>query len=111
MQRSGHEHWMAALLEKMLIFLFQFSLIVLGLYVLGNFQKFLDRSQNILLQTLIVSTLLGGILSFYWMVYQIFTWFILRRFRIGKFFACVSLFVFNMAILIIFKFFVSWFQI
>ena len=75
MARSGHDHWMAALLEKSLVFLFQFSLIVLGLYVLGNFQKFLDLSQNILLQSLIVSSLLGGILSLYSMLYQIVSWF------------------------------------
>ncbi len=111
MTRSGHDHWMAALLEKSLVFLFQFSLIVLGLYVLGNFQKFLDLSQNILLQTLIISSLLGGIISLYWMLFQIGTWFIMKRVYIMKFIYCLLLLLFNSAVLLVFKFFVSWFQI
>ncbi len=111
MARSGHDHWMAALLEKSLVFLFQFSLIVLGLYVLGNFQKFLDLSQNILLQSLIVSSLLGGILSLYSMLYQIVSWFMFKRVHIMKVIYCLLLLLFNSAVLVLFKFFVSWFQI
>jgi len=111
MARSGHDHWMAALLEKSLVFLFQFSLIVLGLYVLGNFQNFLDLSQNILLQTLIISSLLGGILSLYLMLYQIASWFMVKRVHIMKFICSLLLLLFNSAVLVLFKFFISWFQI
>ncbi len=108
---KGGLHWSADLLEKSLVFLFQFSLIVLALFILGNFQEFLDRSQDILLQTLIFSSLLGGILSIYWLIYQLVSWFVLKRLYILKLITCVLLLLFNSAILLIFKFFVSWFQI
>ena len=111
MAKGGLGHWSAVLLEKSLVFLFQFSLIVLALFILGNFQEFLDQSQDILLQTLVFSSLLGGILSFYWLIYQLVSWLVLKRLYILKLISCVLLLLFNSAILVIFKFFVSWFQI
>jgi hypothetical protein len=104
-------HWIVSLIEKILFFLFQFSLILLVLYGLGNFQEFLDRSQDLILQALTINTILGAILSIYWILHHIFAWVLTRNFRLTRFMQVAILLLYNAALLVILKFFISWFQI
>jgi hypothetical protein len=99
------------IIEKILNFLFVFSLFLLVLYILGNFQVFLDRTQKMLLKTLMVSTLMGGILSIYSLGYYFLLTIWIRKFIVGRFLLYLLIFIFNSTVLVLLKFFTSWFQI
>ena len=67
------DHWIISLIERCIGFLFLFSIILLGLYLLGNFQDFLDRNQQLLLKSIEYCCLLGGIISLYFLIYRFFS--------------------------------------
>ena len=48
--------------------LFFFTIFVLGLYFLGNYQEFLDSSQNLLLRVLKTVSLLTALVSLYYLL-------------------------------------------
>jgi len=98
-------------LEKVRNFLFVFSILLLVLYILGNLQNFLDRSQIVLLKVLMVATLIGGILSLYSFLYRMIFGALHGRFSFGRIFSCILIFLFNASVLIVLKFFSAWFQI
>jgi hypothetical protein len=60
-----------AIVENLYRGLFFFTLVVLGLYVLGNLQSFMDPTQIMLLDIVRVSSLTGVILGLYSLTYRI----------------------------------------
>lgn len=68
------------LLESLSAFFFIFSLIILGLYLLGNFQEFLDETQRFLLSALRICGLLCALTGVYYTVSLV-----LWMFRRGRF--------------------------
>ncbi|RKX73188.1 MAG: hypothetical protein DRP87_19335 [Spirochaetes bacterium] len=51
-------YWLPGFISKICIYLFFFNLLVLILFLLGNFQEFLDSTQVLLLEILKISALL-----------------------------------------------------
>ena len=97
-------------IEKCIHFLFAFSLFLLALYLLGNFQSFLDRSQTLILKTLEWATVIGGILCLYRLGYQMVSWIWLKSFKISKLIAYLSLLSINAGILLSLKLVTAWFR-
>ena len=107
-QWSGH--WLLMLLEKSIHFLVTFSLFLLGMYLLGNYQSFLDSSQAMILGALEICVLVGAILSCYRLLWQFFSWIWLRYFKITSLLLYSCIFAVNAAILIALKFITTWFK-
>jgi hypothetical protein len=91
----------------MAAFCFVLSQLVLALYLLGNFQEFLDATQ-ILLLSLLRPTLLAGILSA-----LVFAAVCLAagRLRAGRLILCFLSAVYCTALLLVTGFLSAWFQI
>ena len=91
------------------MFFFIFSLLLFLLYLLGNFQDFLDSTQIFLIQLLKVS-LLAEI--FVGLLYLLMV-FLLRRQRrfLGKVILCSLSVVTSFVLLLAFSFLTAWFQL
>ncbi len=98
------------LIEKCIHFLFAFSLFLLALYLLGNFQSFLDSTQIFILSVLEWTTIIGGILCLYRLGYQLISWVWLKRFKISRLIAYVFILAINAGILITLKLLTAWFR-
>ena len=99
------------LIEKCIHLLFAFSLFLLALYLLGNFQSFLDRTQTLILSVLEWTTIIGGILCLYRLGYQLISWVWLKRFKISRLIAYVFILAINAGILITLKLLTAWFRV
>lgn len=99
------------LIERTIVFLFQFSVLLLVLYAVGNFQEFLDQSQTYLVRGLTVSTALGVVLSLYMTVYQLFAGFVVKGEAKVRVLLFMMLFLFNAAVLTALQFFSAWFHL
>lgn len=60
------------------VFSFLASLIVLGLFLVGNYQEFLDSSQFMLLDILSVTSIVCGITGLYYLI-ALTVWMVRRR--------------------------------
>ena len=100
---------MVILIERIAVFLFQFSLLILVLYGVGSFQEFLDRSQTYLLHALIASTLLGGILCIYMIIYLIVAAFVIGIESKSRVLLFTGLLLFNAAVFAALRLFSAWF--
>jgi len=91
------------------VFFFIFSLLLFLLYLLGNFQEFLDSTQIFLIQLLKVSLLAE---VFVGLLYLLMV-FLLRRQRrfIGKVILCSLSVVTSFMLLLAFSFLTAWFQL
>ncbi len=91
------------------MFFFIFSLLLFLLYLLGNFQEFLDSTQIFLIQLLKVSLLAE---VFVGLLYLLMV-FLLRRQRrfIGKVILCSLSVVTSFMLLLAFSFLTAWFQL
>lgn len=91
------------------MFFFIFSLLLFLLYLLGNFQEFLDSTQIFLIQLLKVSLLAE---VFVGLLYLLMV-FLLRRQRrfIGKVILCSLSVVTSFLLLLAFSFLTAWFQL
>jgi len=91
------------------VFFFIFSLLLFLLYLLGNFQEFLDSTQIFLIQLLKVSLLAE---VFVGLLYLLMV-FLLRRQRrfIGKVILCSLSVVTSFLLLLAFSFLTAWFQL
>jgi hypothetical protein len=92
---------------RMAVFCFVQSALALVLYLLGNFQEFLDATQ-ILLLTLLRLTLLAGILSA--LTYAAVS-FAVRRPRAGRLVLCFLSIAYSGALLLVTGFLSAWFQL
>ena len=97
-------YWLAG---RAAVFCFVLSLLVLALYLLGNFQEFLDATQ-ILLLTLLRLALLAGILSA--LTYAAVS-FAVGRPRASRLILCFLSVAYNAALLLVTGFLSAWFQL
>ena len=111
MRTFRQQSWPFFLIEKGAKFFFFFSMILVGLYLLGSFQEFLDESQVMLLRGLEFTTLLGALLSLYGIIIFFYSGLRWGHFRIGKVLLYFFLFVMNGGLLILIRFFSAWFRI
>jgi len=94
---------------RSLVFFFTVSLLLLGTYLLGNFQDFLDTSQLFLLKSLEISLLIEVVLSLFYIIFILF-----RTIKTGKLgllrliLAFLSL-SFCFALILALKFLSAWF--
>jgi hypothetical protein len=97
------------LVARAVIFFFLFSLLLFLLYLLGNFQEFLDSTQVFLLQLLKVSLLAE---VFVGLLYIILVFFLRRQRRLYvKLILCSLSVVFCYLLLLAFSFLSAWFQL
>ena len=91
------------------MFFFIFSLLLFLLYLLGNFQEFLDSTQIFLIQLLKVSLLAEVFVG----LLYLFMVFLLRRQRrfLGKVILCCLSIVISFVSLLAFSFMTAWFQL
>jgi len=99
-------YWLVA---RTVVFFFIFSLLLFLLYLLGNFQEFLDSTQIFLVQLLKVSLLAE---VFVGLLYLLMV-FMLRRQRrfLGKVILCSLSVVVSFVLLLAFSFLTAWFQL
>jgi hypothetical protein len=99
-------YWLVA---RTVVFFFIFSLILFLLYLLGNFQDFLDATQIFLIQLLKVSLLAEVFAGLLYLVMV----FVLRRQRrfLGKVILCALSMLTSFVGLLAFSFLTAWFQL
>jgi hypothetical protein len=99
-------YWLVA---RTVVFFFIFSLLLFLLYLLGNFQEFLDSTQIFLIQLLKISLLAE---VFVGLLYLLMV-FLLRRQRryLGKVILCSLSVVASFVLLLAFSFLTAWFQL
>lgn len=95
--------------SRAVVFFFIFSLLLFMLYLLGNFQDFLDATQILLLQLLKASLLSEVFLG---VLYIVLVFFLRRQRRhLRCLILCSLSVVFCYALLLAFSFLSAWFQI
>ena len=99
-------YWLVA---RVVVFFFIFALLLFLLYLLGNFQEFLDSTQIFLIQLLKVSLLAE---VFFGLLYLLLV-FMMRRQRrlLGKLILCFLSIVGCFVLLLAFSFLSAWFQL
>lgn len=97
-------YWLAG---RAAVFCFALSQLALALYLLGNFQEFLDFTQ-VLLLVLLRLALLAGILSA--LTYAVVS-FVVGRPRAGRLVLCFLSVAYSAALLLVTGFLSSWFQL
>ncbi len=97
-------YWLAG---RTAVFCFLLSLLTLALYLLGNFQEFLDSTQ-VLLLILLRLALIAGILSA--LTYAVVS-LVVGRPRAGRLILCFLSVVYSAALLLVTGFLSAWFQL
>lgn len=67
-QKNDSTLWLASATGKLSVFFFLSSLLLFGMYLLGNFQEFLDSTQTMLLTAVRIVSFLSGISGLYYAV-------------------------------------------
>jgi hypothetical protein len=98
MIRESSEHWILWLTERVGRLLTLFSLILLGLYLLGNFQDFLEQTQRALLRGLEYCCLVGGLAGLYSVVYHVGLLIARRRPALGRLLVSLLMVVYDFGI-------------
>jgi hypothetical protein len=96
-------------MARAVVFFFIFSLLLFLLYLLGNFQEFLDSTQIFLIKLLKFSLLAEVFIGFLYVLLV----FLLQRQRryLGKLILCSLSIVSSFALLLAFSFLSAWLQI
>jgi hypothetical protein len=99
-------YWLVA---RTVVFFFIFSLLLFLLYLLGNFQEFLDSTQIFLIQLLKISLLAEVFAGLLYLVMV----FMLRRQRrfLGKVILCSLSVLASFVLLLAFSFLTAWLQL
>ncbi len=97
-------YWLAA---RTAVFCFVLSQLALALYLLGNFQEFLDSTQ-VLLLALLRLTLIAGILAA--LVFAVVS-IVVGRPRAGRLILCFLSIVYSGALLLVTGFLSAWLQL
>jgi len=99
-------YWLVA---RTVVFFFIFSLLLFLLYLLGNFQEFLDSTQIFLIQMLKVSLLAE---VFVGLLYLLMVFWLRRQRRfLGKVILCSLSVLASFVLLLAFSFLTAWFQL
>ena len=102
--------WLFSFIGRLTIFLAAFSLLLLFLYISGNYQDFLASSQVFILNILKTMTLLGAIFSIYYLILLFFLAIVRKQVFIARFvFTIVSL-TFTVILFGTLSFLFSWFR-
>ena len=97
-------YWLSA---RAGVFCLVLSQLALALYLLGNFQEFLDSTQALLL-VLLRLTLIAGLLSA--LTFAVVS-FLVRRPRVGRLILCFLSIVYGGALLLVTGFLSAWLQL
>lgn len=68
MNHRSRDLWLPSTLRRVCLFLFFFSLLVLSLFLLGNFQNFLDSTQTMLLGIFETTSLLYVVAALFYII-------------------------------------------
>ncbi len=105
------EEFLCRLLGKGALFFFLLSLLVLGTYLLGNFQDFLDGSQLFLLRGLEVTLLLEVVCGALYLGALLLQAAARRRFRVLRFSLAALALAVGSVLLLGLKFLSAWIQL
>jgi len=94
---------------RSLIFFLVVSLLLLGLYMLGNFQDFLDTSQLFLLKSLEFSLLIEVVLSLFYIIFILFYAVSTGKLRLLRLILAFLSLSFCFVLLLALKFLSAWF--
>jgi len=111
MSGERHASWLVFLIEKTAQFLFLLSCLCLALYILGNFQLFLDSSQIMLLRIVVFTSFFCALLSLYGVVFYFFSGLKWGRIRLAKLLLYTGLFIVSAGVQVLLRFFTAWFQL
>jgi hypothetical protein len=89
------------------VFCFLLSQLALALYLLGNFQEFLDSTQALLLVLLRLALIAGILATLTYVVVSFFA----GRTRAGRLILCFFSIVYSAALLLVTGFLAAWFQL
>ena len=107
---KGSDHWIVQTSERSARFLTLFSLVLLGLYLLGNFQDFAADNLRYLLKALEFCCLIGALISIYALVYYIFHSVSRKTAYLGKIIVSTLSALYNAGIYLALKFLAAWLQ-
>ena len=110
METKRPDHWIAQLTQRSARFLTLMSLILLGLYLLGNFQDFATDNLEYLLKALEFCCLIGAIVSIYSLIYYIIQSFTKKAAYLGKILITSFAVIYNTGIYLAIKFLAAWLQ-
>lgn len=102
--------WLFSLLGRLILFFVLFSLLILFLYIIGNYQEFLDSSQFLLLKILEVVSLFGGICATYYIFFLFFIVLVEKKLLILRFILTIISIVLCIILFSGIKFLSSWFN-
>ncbi|HEC61975.1 MAG TPA: hypothetical protein ENI27_06935 [bacterium] len=108
MKRVIIVHSLYRLSSRGTVFFFVLSLVLLAVYLLGNFQEFLDDTQTFLVQLLnmvLLAEIFFGLLNVLMILY------IRHRRLLLRFILTLLAIIYCFSVLLIFKFLSAWFQL
>ncbi|MBN2535314.1 MAG: hypothetical protein JXB88_20710 [Spirochaetales bacterium] len=101
--------WLFSLLGRLTIFFVLFSLLLLFLYIIGNYQEFLDSSQFLLLKLLEIISLFGAICGMYYIFFLFFIALLEKKILILRFILTILIIILCSILFTGIKFLSSWF--
>jgi len=108
MVSESTDHWILWLTERTGRLLTLFSFILLGLYLLGNFQDFLEQNQRYLLRGLEYCCLVGGLAGLYSAVYHVGRIIARRKPALGRLLVSLLMVVYDFGIYASLKLLTAW---
>ncbi|MBN1697813.1 MAG: hypothetical protein JW881_09890 [Spirochaetales bacterium] len=100
--------WLFHVLGKLTLFLVLFSLLLLFLYIVGNFQEFLDATQIFLLKTLEITLLASAIIATYYIVFLFLIAFLEKKIYLLRLVLAIIAIIICLFLFIALKFLTSW---
>jgi len=101
--------WLFSVLGRLTFFFVIFSLFILSLYIIGNYQEFLDSSQFLLLKMLEIISLFAGISSMYYIFFLLFIALIEKKIMLLRFILTSLSIILSIVLFSGIKFLSSWF--
>jgi len=98
-----------SLIGRFALFTFCVSLLLFELYLLGNYQKFLDSTQILILELCNIFVIINILVSNYYLILIIITAIRNNRFYIIRFILCFISLLFSLLLLFGLKFLKAWF--
>jgi len=107
---KGSDHWIVQTSERSARFLTLFSFVLLGLYLLGNFQDFADDNLRYLLKAIEFCCLIGALISIYSLLYYVIHSISKKTVFLGKMVIATISAAYNTGIYLALKFLAAWLQ-
>lgn len=100
--------WLPVVIQRTFAFMLSFQLMTFTFFVIGNFQNFLDSTQNLLLAIQKTSGILFILFGLYAILTQFFLWFYERKIRFIRFIITIAGFAVGCVPIVIVYFFLIW---